>query len=221
MAYTNSINYWYRLASAIRMSADLAKLINKNYQKFTSQYEVDDYIRSLRRELVTLKLQNDFLLKEESYIPIKVERNYPFKNEELLVKDIEEPNRDFIAITITFDQKKFPQLIITPLHQQIKYIEKVISTIIYEQHITAVYGSFERQKNGYIHAHLIAPYYGDHNNLEKQLSTYFTNRTGEQQHAVLIKPVTDLNKWLIYINKKEDFKEFIEYNLKIKSLNDI
>lgn len=198
---------------------EFSKLVNKNYQKYTSQYEVDEYIRQLRRSLIDLKLKNDFLLKEELYIPIKVERNYPYNNDQITIDQIQEPNRNFIAITITYDHKKFPQLFITPISEQIKYIEKVFSVLLYDNDITAVYGSFERQKNGFIHGHFITPYYGNYKHLENYISTYFTNGHNGKQHAVLIKPVDDINKWLQYINKKEDFKDYLEYNIKIKTLD--
>ena len=199
---------------------EITKLLTFNYQKCSSQYEIDNYIRVLRKNLLDLKLQNDFLLKEESYIPIKVHREYYFDEEEMFETDLKDKDADYKAITITFDQKKFPQLIITPLSEQIKYIEKVISNLLYEQHITAIYGSFERQKNGYIHGHFIVPYYGNHHNLQTHINTYFTDRTkGDKQYAVLIKPVDNLSVWFKYMNKKETFKKFLEYNLKINSLN--
>ena len=196
------------------MNQNLIKLLNTNYHKYQAQYEVDDYIRQLREAVKTLKLQNDYLSKKESYIPLTVPRNYIFNNEFMDETELENPTDNFIAITITFDQKKFPQLIITPLSEQINYIKKVLSIFIYDESFTSIYGSFERQKNGYIHAHLIMPYYGNILNLHDKLSPYFTNRSkSNKQYAVLIKPVDNLQKWFEYINKTETFKEFIEYNL--------
>lgn len=204
---------------------ELVKLLNKNYGKFTSQYQVDEYIRLLRSSIKQLKLQNDFLMKEEQYIPITVPVNYPYNNDIMFDNEIEDLDKDFIAVTITFDQKKFPQLIITPLNEQIKYIEKVFSILIYDKHITGLYGAFERQKNGYIHGHFIMPHYGDHNNLLETITPYFTNRTIKQQHAVLIKKIRkcefvthNIPKWFQYMNKVETFKEYIEYNLRKKTL---
>lgn len=231
LAPTIATMLWYGLASAIqKMEVDIPKLVNKNYQKFTSQYEVDDYIRSLRRALIDLKLQNDFLLKTEQYIPISCERNYPFDEDKMTVDQLDEPNRDYIAINVTFDHKKFPQLIITPLEEQKKYIKKVFSNLLYDNHITAVYGCFEKQKNGTIHGHFIAPHYGNFDNLEEHINTYFTNRTKQQQrYAVLIKPVTDKGNWFVYMNKDEpappycvrrkERGDFIEWNLRKKTLD--
>jgi len=130
----------------------------------------------------------------------------------MYVTDIELPDRDYIAITLTFDQQKHHQLILTPTYEQKKYIEKVISNLLYEQLISAVYGCFEKHKSGFIHSHLLVPHYGDYNNIYNKLIPYFTNREFKKQHAVLIKPVKDLTKWVNYINKESS--DFIEWNLK-------
>lgn len=193
---------------------EMNKLLILNYSKLTNQFEVDQYIRDLRNALKKKIMQNDFLLKKESYIPIKCNYEFPFKEEIMEYSMIKDIDRDFIAITLTFDQKMHPQLIITPQYDQIKYIKKVISNLIYENHITAVYGCFEKHKSGYIHSHLLVPHYGSHNDLQDKILPYFTNR--KKQHAVLIKHVDDLKKWIDYINKESD--DFIEWNLRKNTL---
>jgi hypothetical protein len=210
----------------------IIQLVNKNYSKMTSMYEIEDYIRQLRKTVLDLKLKNNFLLKNEQYLPIKCERNYPFDESIMELEELEEPDRDFIAINITYDQKKFPQLIITPLEEQKKYIKKVFSNLLYEERITAVYGCFEKQKNGVIHGHYIVPYYGDHSELEEYINSYFTNRKfGDKQYAVLIKKVTTKIDWFTYMNKDEpsppysvrrkENGDFIEYNLRKKNPLDL
>lgn len=193
------------------LNSTIRKVLNKDYSKMDS-LKLESHIRALKKYLYFKTLQNDFLLKKESYLPIECPVNYPYNREKMLITDIELPNRDWLAITITFDQQKHPQLILTPTYEQKKYIEKVISTILYEQHITAVYGSFERHKSGYIHSHIIIPHYGAYHNLYNKLVPYFTNRPIPKQHAILIKPVTDLDKWLNYINKES--LDFIEFNVR-------
>lgn len=190
---------------------EIQKLLKKDLNKINPS-ELQEYVFKLKKSLYFKTLQNDYLLKNESYINIECPVYYPFNREEMYLTDIELPNRDYIAITLTFDQQKHPQLILTPTYEQKKYIEKVISNLLYEQLISAVYGCFEKHKSGYIHSHLIVPHYGDYNNLLSTIVPYFTNRELKKQHAVLIKPVTDLNKWLTYINKES--LDFIEWNLK-------
>lgn len=185
-------------------------LLKMDTSKIVWSGDLDRYLRLIRQALKEKIIQNDFLLKTESYIPLDCTMVYPFTREIMTVNDIEVPNRDFIAITITFDQQKHPQLIITPQYDQKKYIEKVISNLLYDKHITAVYGSFEKHKSGFIHTHLIVPHYGDYNNLLQTITNYFTNR--KKQHAVLIKKVDNLEKWLNYINKESD--DFYEFNLR-------
>lgn len=203
------------------MSCQLAKLINKNYQKLTSQYEVDDYIRQLRFAVKELKLQNDFLLETQSYLPIKQPiNNYSFNDQQVNYEDIQDPEVDYYAITLTFDSKKFPQLIITPDIEQIKYIKKVISTILYERLFTRVYGSFEKHKSGIIHFHGVIPLYKSLDNkinLDLLLKPYFTD-SEHNKHAVLTKPVDDLQLWIKYINKPETYKIFLEWNFKKNTL---
>lgn len=203
------VDQYYLAHPEVLLKQDINEIIKWN--------SLDKYIRLLRRSLKEKIIQNDFLLKKESYIPLEVPVNYPFDTQRLEIDDIEVTNRDFIAITVTFDQQKHPQLIITPAYDQKKYIKKVFSSLIYEQHITAVYGCFEAHKSGFIHAHLIVPHYGDYNDLHNKLTGYFTNRTNTKQHAVLIKPVNDLKKWINYINKEST--DFIEWNIRKKSLD--
>jgi len=189
----------------------IQKLLKKDLNKI-NQLNLQEYVFKLKNALYFKTLQNDLLLKNESYINIECPVYYPFNREQMYVTDIELPDRDYIAITLTFDQQKHHQLILTPTYEQKKYIEKVISNLLYEQLISAVYGCFEKHKSGFIHSHLLVPHYGDYNNIYNKLIPYFTNREFKKQHAVLIKPVKDLTKWVNYINKESS--DFIEWNLK-------
>jgi len=210
------------LASAMSQEA-VSNLVKINYQKYSSQYEVDDYIRKLREIVVRLKIQNDFLLKEESYLPLKLDhQKIAFNSGKKCHTDLEEVSIQYKAITITFDHKKFPQLIITPINHQQEYIEKVISQCIHDEIFNGVYGCFELQKNGVVHGHFIVPYYANELILYEKLVPYFTDRIGKQ-YAVLIKNVDNVEKWFEYMNKDEpvppysvrpkDKYQFIEYNI--------
>jgi len=210
MALTSSTEL-VRACVSNPMSSEISKLLKKDFSKMTA-LELQNYVFKLKNAVYSLKLRNDFLLKTESYINIECPVNYPFNREQMNVTDIELPNRDWIAITLTFDHQKHPQLILTPSYEQKKYIEKVISNLLYEQHITAVYGSFEKHKSGYIHSHILIPHYGPHNNLLEILVPYFTNRPIPKQHAVLIKSVTDISKWISYLNKES--QDYYEFNLR-------
>ena len=196
----------------------ISKIVNISYSKFSNQYELDDYIRKLRNMVIKLKLQNDFLLKEESYLPLKVENMVSFNTDKKYHTDLAEVNIQYKAITITFDHKKFPQLIITPKNHQQNYIEKVISICIREELFTGVYGCFELQGNGTIHGHFIIPYYGDEKLLYEKLIPYFTDRK-QKQYAIVIKTVDDIVGWFTYMHKES--KDFIEYNLMKKNSLDL
>lgn len=195
----------------------IIQLLSFDYhQDNTQQYTIDDYIRKLRKTIVSLKLQNDFLEQKNNYLP-KVLKNdneiLNFTRHEIESADYLQENINYVAITITYDINYFPQLLITPLWEQENYIKRILSKFLKEKNINSVYGSYELQQNGRIHFHGIIPYYGDLLELEKEMAIYFTNHTGKRQKAVLIKQIDDIQGWLNYINKKDSYKKFIEYQM--------
>jgi len=199
------------------MASSLVKLLTKNYNNCTAQHEIDEYIRDLRKACIDLKLKNDFLLEKRSYLPIVCLQTYCFNDNKLNISDFETiSSLNCVAITLTFDPKKFPQLIITPQYDQILYIQKVISNYLYGKMFNQIYGSFELQQNGNVHFHGIAPYYDEPRVLQSCLAAEFTNRNPLKQNAVLVKPVNDLEGWLTYINKESN--DYLEYGIKKKCL---
>lgn len=196
----------------------IIRLLNVDYSKFSHQNDVDDYIRKLRKTVTTLKIQNDYLNKTESYLPKVLKKDSDMVNftRSVIESCSQLPNVAYIALTITYDPRFFPQLIITPLWEQENYIKRVLANIINKEIIKSIYGSFELQVNGRIHFHGLIPFYGTSEivKLEDELSGYFTD-VKKNQKAILIKPVDDIPKWLNYINKKEHYKTHLCYNFDI------
>ena len=202
-------------------TSQIISLVKKDYQHDLSlQYQVDGYIRELRKIIVQQQNQLDFLLKTESYMPYIETLNIPFDDIQVELSDISHLTTDFLALTLTLDPSKFPQLMFTPYYDQIKYFKKIFSKLIIDEHISGVYGSFEKHASGNIHCHCIIPIYATQDNINQLtdfIRPYLTNRTNNK-HAILIKPVTDASGWFKYINKQTDFKEFMEYNILKKTL---
>lgn len=197
----------------------ISKVVSIDYSAFSNQSEIDQYIRKLRQTVIKLKLQNDFLLKEESYLPLKVENMVAFNSQKMYHTDLQEVNIQYKALTITYDHKKFPQLIITPRNHQQNYIEKVLSICIRDELFTGVYGCFELQGNGTVHGHFIIPYYANENQLYEKLVPYFTDKVHPKQYAIKIKDVDDIAGWFTYMHKES--KDYIEYNLMKKNSLDL
>lgn len=194
----------------------LIKLLSEEYQNL-QQYEIDDYIRKLRKTIISLRLKNEFLEKKETYLPNvlkefdSTQKYLYFTQDEIEKEELLEKNVQYAALTITYDINFFPQLIITPLWEQENYIKRVLMKFIQENHFQSIYGSYELQQNGRIHFHGIIPYYAATAELQDQIATYFTSRQGKSQKAVLVKPVNDIQGWLNYINKKDSYKKIINY----------
>lgn len=200
-------------------SVSIISLLSLDYSKFSQQFEVDDYIRRLRDMVTQLKIKNDFLLEKKTYLPMVIKKDSDMVNftRSVIESCSQVEQVAYIAVTITYDPRFFPQLIITPLWEQENYIKRVLAHQINNNRITSIYGCFELQKNGRIHFHGIIPVYGSEKiaKLEDELSAYFTS--GTHQKAIKIKPVDNIQKWLDYINKKEEYKTYLEYNMKVNN----
>lgn len=113
---------------------------------------------------------------------------------------IEINEREYIFYTLTFDPDKFG--VNNQPEDEKNYLLFLITQLISQQMISSIYGSFEYQKNGAIHAHFISKFedYGlIHNHFKRGL----TNRPRNNK-AVLIKPVNGLEKLWRYINKESN-----------------
>lgn len=178
------------------------------------------YIRELRKQIILQQQQLNYLQKTETYLPIIDTANYPYDDEKL---DEVKPAQDYVAVTMTLDPRKFPQLMFTPEHYQEKYFKQIISHLIYTDEFNAVYGAFEKQLNGNIHCHFIAPLYNtpaNHKALAAAIKPYLTDRVSNDK-AVLIKPVSDTGGWLEYMNKPANYKSYFSYNMVKKNSLDL
>lgn len=212
------------LASAMKTVPTLLQL---NYSKYQTQSEVDDYIRQLRTALRDATLKNNFLTETEQKMYIKELSDvsiYPFDNQIMAPEDMMAQTGTAFEITATIDPKRFPQLIITPIYEQIKYFKRIFSKLIIDNELSNIYGSFETQKNGNIHFHAITYIYNNTDNsnrLEELISSYLTNakynRTSKFKNTQC-KPIrTTIEQWFTYINKSP--LDHIEWNLRKKGLD--
>lgn len=205
----------------------VSTLLQLNYSKYQTQSEVDDYIRQLRSALRDATLKNAFLLEEEQKMYIKDLHdipNYPFDNRIMTPEDMMPQEATAFEITATIDPKRFPQLIITPIHEQIKYFKRIFSKLFIDNELSNIYGSFETQKNGNIHFHGITYIYNNtttSNRIEEHISSYLTNakyNTNSKFKNTQVKPLRLATlHWFIYINKSP--LDHIEYNLRKKTLD--
>lgn len=194
-------------------------LLNKQYDRLDAR-ELSIYIRDLRHTIMVQCQQLNFLTKTETYLPKIDTPNYPYDDEE--INEVK-PAQDYVAVTMTLDPRKFPQLMFTPEHYQEKYFKQIISHLIYTDQFNAVYGSFEKHCNGNIHCHFIAPLYNTLSNikeLEAAIKPYLTERANNNK-AVLVKPAVDVSGWLKYINKPANYKTYFSYNMVKKNSLDL
>lgn len=206
------------------MDNTIARLLSKDYSKFSTQFELDNYIRQLRKELQTQYIRNQVLLEETDYIK-------ELSDQSILVQETDKLyHTDIISqlgtpyeITATIDPNRFKTISIIPDYIQIKYFKKIFSKLIIDDIIPNLYGAFEKQKNGNIHFHGITYIYNNNEqsiNIEKHITSYLTNKPYKPNARfknTQCKPVKNIVNWFTYMNKESE--TFIEYNLKEKSLD--
>lgn len=159
-----------------------------------TQENVSMYIRELRSTLRDLLLENTILRKEATLPDLNQKCNFNYNplppNHFYFQKELD----DYLFLTITYDPRKFPQLIVSNSEDQKRYIEQVIALAITNQVITLFYGVYELQKNGNIHVHIILNKYSSEENIEtiKSFFTpYFTDRKNNT-YAIDCKAVTNI-----------------------------
>lgn len=182
-------------------------------------YDLSRYIRTLRREIIDLKIQNDLLLKTTNYFDLSVFQHsmLPFKNTIIplgtILEDHIQPNTDYLAITMTFDPHKFKTIQLIPNNYQEEYYLKILSDLICNGELSEVYGCFEKHKNGVSHCHLITTGYNTTDKirkLESIIRPYLSNNE-RNKHAVVVKPVNEIDNWCLYINKGLDLSNYFHY----------
>jgi len=195
---------------------DAINLLKTDYQTLNS-FELSRYIMRLRQCMQQLKIRNNLLLEKKQYLP-KIYDNYHYSIFDRNKLDISNfvLSLNYYAITITFDPCKFNYILpVVPDNYQIKYIEECLHYNLSKDHITDIYGSFEKHKSGIIHFHGVLSSYKYPEDFNKSMISFFTNKVNSQK-AILIKYVDDLPKWIDYINKESDI--FISYNIEINTL---
>lgn len=175
-----------------------------------AQENISLYIRQLRTCLQTVLMEN-IIYRQEATLPDIGDINPFFKYSPIedhwwfSFGDKDSEAQPFLFITLTFDPRKFPQLIVCPHEEQKKYIEQVLTKSIEENIIKHFYGVYELQANGNIHFHFITSLYDTKEN-EKQIkqwfSKWFTDRK-ENKYSVDVKRVHDLNGLLNDYLKKD------------------
>jgi hypothetical protein len=205
-------------------SKTIARLLSTNYSQYSTQFELDDYIRKLRDSLRTQFIQNQVLLEETDYIKeLKDQSILVQDTEKLFEHDVEFQQGTPFEITATIDPNRFKTISIIPDYYQIKYFKKIFSKLIIDNELTNLYGAFEKQKNGNIHFHGITYIYNNNEqsiSIEKLIASHLTDkqyRPNARFKNTQCKPVKDVLKWFAYMNKESD--NFIEYNIKKKSLD--
>lgn len=202
----------------------VVSLLSKDYSKMQS-FELEEYIRTLKHHLRKATIQNAYLLDVEQKMYIKELSDVsilPFNNMVTELEDVD-ISGDSYAITATIDPKKFPQLILVPQHEQIKYFKRIFSKLIIDGELSNLYGSFETHQNGVIHFHGITYIYNTYETkcrLEQLISSYLTNtkyNPNSRFKNTLLKSVDDTTKWFIYMNKNP--VDNIEWKLRKNTLD--
>lgn len=158
------------------------------------------YIRELRSGFRELLLQNT-IYRQEATLPhiCKISpyfRYNPVSDSHWFFQfcDSEDERHDYLFITLTFDPRKFPQLIVCPEEEQKQYIEQVLTIAHDTQKIGLFYGVYELQGNGNIHYHMITSLYDSKENkdsIKSFFTPFFTDRL-ENKYAVDVKQVYDM-----------------------------
>lgn len=176
----------------VNLAKSLA-LLNRNPNDETN---ISSYIRELRSSLADLLMENS-ILRDEASLPFisKISKSFRYNplppNHYYFQKGLD----DYLFLTITFDPRKFPQLIITSQEEQKQYIEQVLTKANQQEIITLFYGVYELQKNGNIHIHIILNKYNSKENIEtiKSFFTPFFTARKDNKYCIDVKPVTNMD----------------------------
>lgn len=176
-------------------AVNLAKCLALLGRDPNKEENLSQYIRELRSSFSDLLLENA-VIREKATLPKIGPVSQYFRytavnpNHNFFTYDLDQ----YLFITITYDPRKFPQLIITSDEEQKKYIEQVITRAVQSDELTSFYGVFERQKNGNIHYHFIAKLYNSDENKESIksfLTPFFTDRK-DNKYCIDVKRVTNI-----------------------------
>lgn len=155
---------------------------------------LSQYIKDLRISLKDLIIENQ-LITQKGLLPKIGHISKLFKHNQIDPKHyfFDKGNDDYLFVTITFDPKKYPQLIVTPDYQQKEYIEQILTKATANDVIASFYGVYEKQKNGNIHFHFIVQKYSsieNQNEIKDFFTPYFTDR--RSKYAIDVRPVNNM-----------------------------
>lgn len=193
-----------------------------NNQTQYANPEMDLYLE-LKREINKLKQQIRFLngqdLKDLSIGPDKwqsiMDSHFIIDSDKWVPDPIMEETCYFpshkihVFITLTFDPSRFG--IGNDNHLEEQYLINMIYDSVEDQLIKpSIYGCFEKQQNGSIHAHFIAQLNVNKNELyrfyRRRLTDHHTNRV-----AVDIGQYRLMSS-IMYINKEEPYKKYFKWS---------
>jgi len=193
----------------------------KRYLNAQTNDDLHHLIKELINENIQLKQDNLFYRNVELQLLHEDNQHYKliYKRDEvpMAFDDYKIKHNLLYFMTITYDPDRFDNLIFISEEQQKEYI--LYSLYKFRHHINFMYGCFEKQTNGIIHAHILINY---NDNIEfindhlPKLKSKFTRRfiRSNQKQTIDNEPVKDMDKVLNYIDgkEKEKYGFFLFYN---------
>lgn len=174
--------------------------------------EMQDYIIHLKRALKKQYKEN--LCYKNVELELSRYRTIVLPFGESMITTLNH-NANYIAITTTFDPNRFDNLLYTSVEHQITYLRMVVSDHIRHEIYTNIYATFEQHQNGVIHMHAIIRIYNisidNISQIRKAFNSKMTTNINSKVNT-LIKPVNDIEGWLVYMNKETEYPP-ISYNM--------
>ena len=190
----------------------------------SNNYQIEEAFRELKNQNKQLvSILRYMLNKEENlegdYFNKHLISQVKFNQSKIL--EVPKNQTDYLAITATFDPRRFKNINKVSIENQKNYFKKIISQLYIDNELDNIYGCFELQLNGNVHFHGLTRKYNTNfniNNLKEVFNRYLTYDI-KNRYTTIIKPVTDLSGWMSYINdetKPGDSgyeKEYLEINI--------
>lgn len=117
-----------------------------------------------------------------------------------------------VLITVTLDQRRFKY---TNQNDQKDYIRLILGRLPYKYHIQELYGAFEQQKNGWIHAHLLCSFVSHSELIQyvpliRDFLTKAFSKTITNRRCIDIRTLRN-EKGIEYVNKEDMIKEYFYF----------
>jgi len=181
----------------VKLSKALSLINQSPNDVINSHHGLSTYIKDLRTVLRD-SIEELMIRREESIFPSIYPHPFYFNYHQLPPSHwfFDKELIDYLFITITFDPRKFPQIIVATHQQQKQYIEESLALAINQAKITNFYGIYEAQKNGNIHFHFIINKYNcelNKHELKQFFRPLFTNYDNNK-YCIDVRPVTDIKK---------------------------